>query len=393
MIAPSPPAPAGVANGGHANAPPPERPATAATMLGMPDALIGRAPGSIPAVPPQAATTAAWTVAQTAAVFPATGMAPTPAAVPRPAPATPTTGAATAAAFAGAGAAAAAVAPVVQPAAAPPAHAAVLSSSAATAHGLASGRAAEPQPTVNGKRPHPSSAMLPDAELDAAPADAAGDEADERIEQRVAIWNRVTRRKTSGKAAPMRKNLEAYLTEHPDCEVYVGQDREGGRAPRIGLQRQVPPSSFFRSGDSSGRGNDLSLLANPNAPKPPMHPGRPMPRRDMDSPETGPFGIRFYSPVIKPSPAMNWETAHQSPGLFAHLQPHGTPSLTSEVPVTTFSPPPPVSGYGHAGEIAFSAFSLDATPGGGPATSPSREEELADGSRPASLLRAADASS
>lgn len=48
-------------------------------------------------------------------------------------------------------------------------------------------------------------------------------------QNRIAIWNKATRKRISGNAAPREAKLAEYLRKHPECEVYSGQDKEGGR--------------------------------------------------------------------------------------------------------------------------------------------------------------------
>ena len=56
-------------------------------------------------------------------------------------------------------------------------------------------------------------------EEDAEGAAVSGDE-------RVRVWNKKTHRMLAGASAPRRDNLQRYLREHPDMEVYADQDQE-----------------------------------------------------------------------------------------------------------------------------------------------------------------------
>lgn len=42
--------------------------------------------------------------------------------------------------------------------------------------------------------------------------------------ERVPVWDKVKKRKLAGMAAPLKHRLRLYLFEHPNCEVYDGQD-------------------------------------------------------------------------------------------------------------------------------------------------------------------------
>ena len=81
-------------------------------------------------------------------------------------------------------------------------------------------------------------------------------------DERVKIWNRKTERSHAGSAAPLRANLAKYLRDHPDCEVYNGQDDEDGPPPKANA---VSPHCCPGCCSGSGSGSTVAASIRPDA--------------------------------------------------------------------------------------------------------------------------------
>ncbi len=82
-------------------------------------------------------------------------------------------------------------------------------------------------------------------EEDAETMPVAGDD-------RVRVWNKKEQRMLAGASAPLEKNLQRYLREHPDMEVYAGQNQSDSESGSGDDEFDVPPTPAWLKSVESG---------------------------------------------------------------------------------------------------------------------------------------------
>lgn len=97
------------------------------------------------------------------------------------------------------------------------------------------------RPTAQVVRHHPTNPHLHQPNTTLVPPNPPV-ETEESLAKHVTIWNKDECRKIAGNAAPLRRNLKRYLQRNPHCEEYKGQDKDPKYAtidPHTGQRIQV----------------------------------------------------------------------------------------------------------------------------------------------------------
>jgi len=151
------------------------------------------------------------------------------------------------------------------------------------------------------KRPAPATPAPDTASV--APNPSSSDKA-----RRITVWNRTTKRKVSGNAAPMEKNLQEYLRKHPDCELYTGQDRfltTEEKQSLIAEQNRIPIWNKLEqrkiSGNAAPSEKNLSEYLR-NRPHCEVYAGQDKPPGTWTKPESTPSRARAKAAKASPPP-------------------------------------------------------------------------------------------
>jgi len=59
------------------------------------------------------------------------------------------------------------------------------------------------------------------------------------IQKRVTLWHKIQKRKVVGNAAPLEKNVHAYLAKHPEYEIYDAHGHEKEKDTRRAIEKVV----------------------------------------------------------------------------------------------------------------------------------------------------------